>query len=1128
MKTQLHKFKPLAWTGVVAWVLAPLFQGAFADSITVSETWKDNTLHGVYFSSSDTGTFNGSLTIPGLSAFTANDWSNLLVTINAPNLSTGENSAGVVTNFSDFMADAPNYGGSITATSATFVFQLDDTNQVLRNAFQMNFSRSGNTLTISGKTLNPPALGGGPWSIVAWNYFDPESLGETFVITNDPISCEVTLQNSTTLQQYADIVKTIYVDGINVITYDSESNELFNIRVTGAADYTPPILTAESPTSALTTTNSLLTAKVKATDNIGVANVEFFLNGSDYGSGVIGPSSLWFLSFALPPGTNVLRTLATDVSGNNSPTNSISVIYVNKQTNANAITFSDHWLDSSQTDYYGDLFDVSQDNGTLNAALLVPELKSMSASTWSNLLLTITFGDINYTNSLSQAHVLTASTAIFDVHDTYDSDSNLVTDVQMSLTRLGGTLVLAYETANPTYDYNNPIIADFYFGWDSPVQDVEPFAFTLQDGNTLNFYSSVARPVYISGFDSTNFDSSTNELDDIQVSGAADFVPPTDQITTPLPNQLWSNALVTVTGKARDNVQVAGVYCSADGVAWIAATSSNNWTNWVAQVPLTPGTNTIAAYAVDASGNDSPTNTVRIVYVLSAVLAVSTNGAGAITPKDNGALLPIGRNYTLTATALAGSGFSFTNWTGGTSLPLSVLTNKPALQFQMESNLMLQANFVDTAKPVLRITNVAAGLQVSNANFVVSGTATDNVAVASVYCQLNGTGWVGPATFAGRNWSDRVTLNPGTNHFQAYAVDTSGNVSPTDTVSIVYVLSAVLAVSTNGAGSIAPKDNGALLQIGRNYTLTATALTGSGFAFTNWTGGTSLPLSVLTNKPALQFQMVSNLVLQANFVDTAKPVLRITNVVAGLLVSNANFVVSGTATDNVAVAGVYCQLNRTGWAIATNFAGRDWRDRVTLNPGTNQFQAYAVDTSGNVSPTDTVSIVYVLSAVLAVSTNGAGSITPKDNGALLEIGRNYTLVATALPGSGFVFTNWTGGTSLPLGVLTNKPALQFQMVSNLILQANFVDAAHAKLAGSQVVPDQPLEFAGANGGLMVANGSLQIRLRGPAQATVIIESSPDLVHWQPVQTNALPADGITVSLPLDQQPAKFIRARLQP
>ena len=90
---------------IVGFIL--LANSSFADSVTISETWKDSVdVHGS-LTTKDTGTLNASLTIPGMSGMTANDWSNLVVTIN---MTPYQGSQFI----NDVMADAPNTGGSIT------------------------------------------------------------------------------------------------------------------------------------------------------------------------------------------------------------------------------------------------------------------------------------------------------------------------------------------------------------------------------------------------------------------------------------------------------------------------------------------------------------------------------------------------------------------------------------------------------------------------------------------------------------------------------------------------------------------------------------------------------------------------------------------------------------------------------------------------------------------------------------------------------------------------------------------------------------------------------------------------------------------------------------------------------
>ena len=368
---------------------------------------------------------------------------------------------------------------------------------------------------------------------------------------------------------------------------------------------------------------------------------------------------------------------------------------------------------------------------------------------------------------------------------------------------------------------------------------------------------------------------------------------------------------------------------------------------------------------------------------------------------------------------------------------------------------------VDGQKPVVAITNITAGMMVSNAAFTVLGWATDNVAVASVFVSLSNsvvnTGFA-LATTANNwaNWSTNLTLVAGTNVVRAYAVDTSGNISTTNTVNLDYVVSAILTVSTNGTGSLNPNYNQALLQIGKNYSITATP--GTGFIFANWTGGTSLPLGWLTNGATVTFLMQSNLVLQANFVETSKPTLNVTNLTAGQQVSNAAFTVKGTTGDNWGVSNVVCQVNGGGWNSATNINNwTNWAAGVWLVPGTNVFQAYAVNLGGNSSTTNSVSFQYVVTNQLQVRMAGLGTLSPNYSNAWLNVGQNYNMTAT--PGSGFVFTNWTISTNWIGGSITNNATVQFMMTSNLTLQANFVDVTKPTLSITNLVSGQRVSNA---------------------------------------------------------------------
>ena len=498
-----------------------------------------------------------------------------------------------------------------------------------------------------------------------------------------------------------------------------------------------------------------------------------------------------------------------------------------------------------------------------------------------------------------------------------------------------------------------------------------------------------------------------------------DKIPPVLAITNITGGMLVSNASFTVMGTATDNVAVAAVYYSLSNAViktgFALAATANNWANWSTNVTLTPGTNTIRAYAVDTSGNISTTNTVIFDYVPSAILTVSTNGLGSLNPNYNGALLQIGKSYSITATA--GTGFTFANWTSGTNLPLTIITNGTTVQFLMVSNLMLQANFVDTSKPTLSITNLTAGQRVSNAVFTVKGTASDNWQVGNVVCQINGGGWNSATNLNNwTNWTAGVTLTPGTNIVQAFAVDTSGNVSTTNSVSVQFVVTNQLQIHAIGLGTISPNYSNAWLNIGQNYSITSAPA--SGFVFTKWVISTNWSGGTTTSKTNLMFMMASNLTLQVTFADVTKPTLAITAPTAGQHMTNALATVVGTASDNWKVSAVWYQLtNRilTGgkWSLATTTNNyTNWTTIVTLAAGTNTVKAYAVDLGGNYSTTSSVSVLS--SNTFKLQLNFALSQP------LTSTGLNFTLqISSNLDGHIQVSTNLFNWVTLTNFVGTN-------------------------------------------------------------------------------------------------------------
>jgi uncharacterized repeat protein (TIGR02543 family) len=382
----------------------------------------------------------------------------------------------------------------------------------------------------------------------------------------------------------------------------------------------------------------------------------------------------------------------------------------------------------------------------------------------------------------------------------------------------------------------------------------------------------------------------------------------------------------------------------------------------------------------------------------------------------------------------------------------------------------------DVTPPKVTITTPAAGAIVGGSSIVVSGTASDNVAVQTVQFRLTNSlgtnNWQTVSTTNNfLNWTVALTnLIPGPNTFQAQAFDTSSNASAVLSRVFNYEISVPIALATNGHGTVTGATNGQLLHLGFPYKIIAKAA--AGFAFTGWTG------SVSNHSATLSFVMESNLNFTANFVDAQKPILSVTAPATRANVSNSVLQITGKASDNVGVANVYYQLNGGSWNNPqTTNAWTNWSAEVNLVQSNNTLRAWAEDAAGNLSATTTVVFAWVPSARLGLAVNGAGTLSPNYSNALLQIGKTFTIAA--VPKSGSIFSNWVDSTG---NEITNGPSLKFVMASNLFFIANFVPNPYTAAAGSY----QGLFYnsnvlsptdSGAFSAQVAGNGSFTVKLQ---------------------------------------------------
>ncbi len=395
--------------------------------------------------------------------------------------------------------------------------------------------------------------------------------------------------------------------------------------------------------------------------------------------------------------------------------------------------------------------------------------------------------------------------------------------------------------------------------------------------------------------------------------------------------------------------------------------------------------------------------TLTVLLPPTNQLLISTIGLGSLSPNYSNVWLQIGRNYSITSTPAAG--FIFTNWTVSTNWIGGVTVTGTNLQFMMQSNLTILAKFFETTNPSVSITNVPAGLAVSNSTFVVKGKASDIWQVTNVLYSLNSGSWSNALTTnAWTNWSATVNLAPGTNTISAYAINSGGNVSPTTNAHVFFAVTNQLSIRTNGLGVILPNYNRAWLNIGQNYSITSAPA--AGFVFTNWTVSTNWVGGATVTGTNLLFMMQSNLTLLATFVETSRPTLLITAPTNNQHLTNALATIVGTNTDNWGISGVWYRLNSNTWNTVTATTNQfiNWTQVATLLAGTNTVNAYAVNYGGLFSPTNTVSFVSSNTFALQLLFTNAQPL--KTNGLVFSL-----QLSTGLNGRIQVSTNLTSVTN---------------------------------------------------------------------------------------------------------------------
>jgi|GEM_PF-3891625 len=317
----------------------------------------------------------------------------------------------------------------------------------------------------------------------------------------------------------------------------------------------------------------------------------------------------------------------------------------------------------------------------------------------------------------------------------------------------------------------------------------------------------------------------------------ADNQPPTISISQPTEGQSFTAGTlqVNISGTASDNVAVALVEVSSDGVTWSTAAGT---TSWSAKLAAQTGNNTLRVRAKDAASN------TKIVMVNISIQSQSTDKVPptiAITqPTEGEVLAAITTNFQATGTAsdnigiqrveVSTDGITWSTATGATSWGYSftVKVGPNTLHARATdtsgNTALTSVSFSvaapsDTTPPVLTVEAPKDGafFPFGTKTLQVRGSATDNKGIKDVSISTDGANF--KTAIGNTTWTYTLAVSPGAYKIIIRAKDLSGNLD-THTVNIT-----VLQDTTAPLLVITSHSNGATLNHGtKKITLAGQAI----------------------------------------------------------------------------------------------------------------------------------------------------------------------------------------------------------------------------------------------------------------------------------------------------------------
>jgi hypothetical protein len=891
-----------------------------------------------------------------------------------------------------------------------------------------------------------------------------------------------------------------------------------------AADATPPTVAVTAPPAGAVSGIVPLTAS--ASDNLAVADVQFFLNGTPLSAALsASPYVVNWDTTTRSDGSYSLTAVARDSSGNVATSLPVNVTLKNGII---VLAPQDTWLGLNTTNYSADtrlLTYTWPDQQPANAILMKFDLSAVPTAAVVNeakLFLALVESDPaadSYTVSVSK---LTGRNPLVAAATGYTADG--VGNWAPSPCCHNG-VPLAQSDISAPYDAPAVDTVPGMKAWTVTAMVQEWLAQPSTNfGLLLNADTSKVRDRYRFFASMEHQDPAMRPMLRVVYSDVADTAPPTAAIEAPAAGTAVSG-MVTIVAAATDNVGVAGVQLKLNGAPLGGELTAPYQFYWDTR-PIANGTYALTATARDAAGNASESAPVAVAVSndttppqIAAVNAtgVTANAAAISWTTDEAADSQVEYGTTMaygTVTALDGASVTahnalLTGLSDGTQYHYRVRSRDQAGNLATSGDVTFTT--LDGMPPSVAITAPAAGASVSG-TIAVSADAGDNVAVAGVQFKLDGVNLGAEDILPpyATSWNT-AGVAEGTHLLTAVARDLLGNSAAsapvTVTVSNDATPPAITAANATGvthnAATISWTTNeaadtqveyGTTTAYGTVTALNTALVTAHSASLAGLNDATQYHYRVRSRDQAGNLAISGALTFTTR--DGTAPSVSLTAPAAGASVSGT-ISVAANAGDNVGVAGVQFKLDGANLGAEDTVApyATSW-NTTGIASGTHTLTAVARDTSGNSAT----------SAPVAVTVGGTLVLSPEDTSLNINA-TNYSADPTL---NTYTWPDFKAANAILMKIdLSSLPANAVVQDATLYLALTASDALPAatyRVAASKVLNHNPVislatgyTADGVTGwtpnscchnGVPLAQSDIS-----PAYATLDVDKAPGFKSW---------------------------------